>query len=126
MIGALVLVIVILLGVSIIAPVRRPLERAERWFLWVTPLPVALLIAVPSAWSAAHAWQRSGASIERASIVGALVVSTALIIFGIATVWRGRREGVDARVLVGIVIAAIPWLLIGLLFLEFSVLSATH
>ena len=122
MIGALVLVIVILLGVSIIAPVRRPLERAERWFLWVTPLPVALLIAVPSAWSAAHAWQRSGASIERASIVGALVV----IIFGIATVWRGRREGVDARVLVGIVIAAIPWLLIGLLFLEFSVLSATH
>jgi hypothetical protein len=126
MISALVLLILILLGISIIAPVRRPLERPERWFLWVTPLPVALLIAVPSAWSAAHGWQRSGASIERASTIGGLVVSTALIIVGIATVWRGRREGVDARVLVGIVIAGIPWLLIGLLFLEFSVLSATH
>lgn len=123
MISLILILAVVLAIVGTAVPVRRPLHASERWFLAAAPLPVLLLIVVPGLWSAAHGWTRSGPALERASVVSSLTVATLLIVAGLALQWRRVDDGFDARLMGGIAVAAIPWLMIGLLYLEFAVLS---
>ena len=120
----------ILLGTLALGLLLLPWERggrltaAERVYLFCSPVPILLVLFLPSAmnWSGSTPESRSrGLQLTE---VG-LYVSGAMILIGLGLIWQRRRQGrpFDPLVPAGLFLAAIPLLMVALIALMFGWLS---
>lgn len=103
--------------------VAGPLDAPERLYLVAAPLPVVLALVLPS--SISLLTQESGSlrawGLWLSSVGGGL--SLTLILAGALLLRRrsGRQQAWDRRLLVGLMVAALPAILIGLVALMYAI-----
>jgi hypothetical protein len=94
-----------------------PLDRLERAYLLVSPLPVAVMFGIPLLPELLHAGGDGVRFLEPAG----LLLSGVLTLAGLVLLWRRwvRGEPRDARLAAGIFLAGIPallWLTVVLMY----------
>lgn len=115
------LALVFLLAILLRGSASGSLTRAERGYLFATPLPFILTIMLPGP----IALLRKGSPAARAwglwlnGVGGCL--SVVLVLLGLVLIGQRRTRGAggDRRLTAGLILAAIPALLIGLVGLLF-------
>lgn len=125
----MILVLLFLIGAVLLGFMlqRAPfgaLTTGQRLYLWLTPVPILLDFLMPALplLGGGAPWPRS--VINRLSMAG-LALSGGLFLIGAWLVWRRRSLGQapDNRMVAGMILAAIPALLAGLVALMYAFLG---
>ncbi len=122
MIALITFGIAVLLGVVLSRASTGDISPGERVYLLLTPLPVFVALVLPTIIGMAQAASlgRSPGS-NRLTVAGA-ALSGMMILVGVAFAIRRRRLGrmVDARLVVGMALAAMPLFLIALVAMLYA------
>lgn len=123
MIAVFAVAIVVLLAVVLSRPSRSPLSAPERAYLLLVPLPCVLALLVPAISGAAGASPSVPASwSNRFTFVG-VCLSGLLVAAGMFLALQRSRRGatLDLRLAAGLLMAAVPLLMVGLIGILYAV-----
>lgn len=123
MIGAVVLVLMALLIWVAIRRTGEPLSPGERRFLVLAPLPPLVAFGIPAFLVLAGRQSAGKATLADPAVIVGLIGSAFLTAIGIHLLTRPRQGArIDARLALGLVVAALPMLLTGFVALLYAII----